>query len=92
MNIHLEASATNFGPNLTNFDTLASPGIDLSLDLLPGGPQALAFYDLNFTPACSAAVCNGEFVRGLNFGFVTAKTSTYPAAVSPCTCRPFVTP
>jgi hypothetical protein len=82
VHIQLGAAAVNIGPNVTNFDTLTSSGNSLSLNLLPGVTQALAFYDLNFTPSCSSPACDGIFARGINFGFVEAQNITLPGSGS----------
>ena len=83
INIQIGAAALDIGPNLTNFDTLTSASHSISLNLTPGvGETGVAFYDLLFTPSCSAAVCEGFFVRGLNFGFVSADDVTNPGSGS----------
>jgi len=82
VNIQLGAAATNIGPNFTNFDSLASAGASLTLNLEPGVPQTNAFYSVGFNPACNVAVCNGTFTRGLNFGFVAAQDTTGPGSGS----------
>ena len=82
VNIQLGAAAANIGPNLTNFDSLASAGATLSLNLAPGVPQTNTFYSVGFNPACNVAVCNGTFTRGLNFGFVAAQDATVPGSGS----------
>ena len=76
VHIQLGAAAVNIGPNVTSLDTLTSSGNSLSLNLLPGVPQTLAFYDLSFTPSCSSPACNGIFARGINFGFLEAQDIT----------------
>lgn len=88
INIQVGAAATTIGPNLTEFDTLSSTGGNLSADLVPGVAQTFAFYALDFTPACNAAVCNGTFTRGLNFGFASAQDLTVPGNGS----SPYVQP
>ena len=82
VNIQLGAAATNIGPNFTNFDSLASAGASLSLNLVPGVPQTNTFYSVGLNPACNVAVCNGTFTRGLNFGFVAAQDTTVPGTGS----------
>jgi hypothetical protein len=76
INIQLGAASVNLGPNLTSFDTVASAGANLSLDLAPGVAQTRTFYSAGLNPTCDVAVCNGTFIRGLNFGFVTAQDTT----------------
>ena len=74
--IQVSAASTSIGPNLTSFDTVASAGASLSLDLAPGVAQTLTFYSVGLNPTCDVAVCNGTFTRGLNFGFVSAQDTT----------------
>jgi hypothetical protein len=74
--IQMSAANTSIGPNLTSFDTVASAGANLSLDLAPGVAQTLTFYSVGLNPTCEVAVCNGTFIRGLNFGFISAQDTT----------------
>jgi hypothetical protein len=76
VNIQKSAASISIGPNLTSFDTVASAGATLALDLAPGVAQTLQFYAVGLNPTCDVAVCNGTFTRGLNFGFVTAQDTT----------------
>jgi hypothetical protein len=82
INIQLGAAATNIGPNLTNFDSVASAGGNLSLNLSPGVTQTILFYSVGLNPTCNVAVCDGSFSRGLNFGFVNAQDTTLPGSGS----------
>src|SRR5689334_88917 len=79
INVKLGAASTGIGPNVTNFDTVASAGANLSVDLTPGVARQLTFYSAALNPSCAAAVCNGTFTRGLNFGFVGAEDVTTAA-------------
>ena len=88
INVQIGAAATEMGPNLTKFDNLSSPGSNLSANLVPGVPQNLTFYALSFSPTCDAAVCNGIFARGLNFGFVNAQDLTNPGSGSSTYIQP----
>ena len=76
VNVQMSSASTSIGPNLTNFDTVASAGANLSLNLVPGVAQTLQFYSVGLNPTCDLAVCNGTFTRGFNFGFVTAQDTT----------------
>ena len=80
VNIQVSATSTSIGPNLTSFDTVASAGANLSLDLAPGVAQTLTFYSVGLNPTCEVAVCNGTFTRGLNFGFLTGQDTTVPGS------------
>jgi hypothetical protein len=80
VNIQVSAASTSLGPNLTSFDTVASTGANLALNLTPGVPQTLTFYSVGLNPTCGVAVCNGTFSRALNFGFVNAQDTTVPGS------------
>jgi hypothetical protein len=80
INIQLGPASTNIGPNVTSFDVVASAGANLSLNLTPRVPQTLTAYSAGINPTCDLAVCNGTFIRGLNFGFVSAQDTTVPGS------------